>query len=164
MYRWPYSEWFDHVGLTPRYRTPDSSKFSGQDNMSTTEHISCFLVQRGEVAIEEPLKVWLFPLSLSCPAFSLFTSLPPNSIYGWANLEKQLHKYFFARVHEMRLTDFSGLGKGTNETISELIEIFCDVWSQCYNLNLNNLNWWKYLFRDCYLMLKRCFLLMNLKD
>lgn len=43
VYRHPYPEEFDRVLLPHRYKIPDFSKFSGQDNVSTYEHISRFL-------------------------------------------------------------------------------------------------------------------------
>jgi hypothetical protein len=40
MYQQPYPEWFDRFSLPHRYKVPEFFKFSGQDNMSTVEHIS----------------------------------------------------------------------------------------------------------------------------
>jgi hypothetical protein len=40
LYRHPYPEWFERVPLPSRYKVPDFSKFSGQDNVSTYEHVS----------------------------------------------------------------------------------------------------------------------------
>ena len=72
--------------------------------MSTAEHISRFLIKCGEAAGVSALRICLFPLSLSGSAFTWFSSLPANSIITWANLEKQFHKYFFAGIHEIKLT------------------------------------------------------------
>ncbi len=58
VYRLPYPEWFDRVPL--RYKVPDLSKFSRQDDTSTMEHISRFLAQCGEASAEEALKVRFF--------------------------------------------------------------------------------------------------------
>jgi hypothetical protein len=111
MYQHPYIEEFDQVPLPNRYRLPDFSKFSGQDNISTIEHISRFLAQCGEAATEDALMVQLFSLSLSGSAFTWFVSLPPaNSIRSLADLEKQFHKYFFIDLHEMRLAGLSDKG------------------------------------------------------
>ena len=82
MYRRPYANWYDRVMLPSKYIVPDFSKFSGQDDTSTMEHVSRFLVQCVEATGEEPLRVRLFPLSLSGSAFAWFLSLPPNSIHG----------------------------------------------------------------------------------
>jgi hypothetical protein len=43
LYGHPYPEWFERVPLPARYKVPDFSKFSGQDNVSTYEHVSRFL-------------------------------------------------------------------------------------------------------------------------
>jgi len=80
MYRKPYPEAYDRIPMPARYKVPDFTKFSGQDNTSTVEHISRFLVQCGEAAVEDALKIRLFPLSLSGSVFAWFSSLPANSI------------------------------------------------------------------------------------
>jgi hypothetical protein len=38
----------------------------------------------------------MFPLSLSGPAFTCFTSLAPNSIFTWAQLEQKIYEYFYS--------------------------------------------------------------------
>lgn len=88
MYRHPYPEYFDRVPLPSRYKTPNFSKFSGQDNVTTYEHISRFLAQSGEASGIEALRVRFFPLSLSGSAFTWFLSLPYISMKCWADLEK----------------------------------------------------------------------------
>jgi hypothetical protein len=101
LYRHPYPEWFERVPLPRRYKVPDFLKFSRQDNVSTYEHVSRFLAQCGEASAVDALRVILFPLSLSGSTFTWFSSLPYNSVHGWANLEKQFHSYFYSGNHEM---------------------------------------------------------------
>nr|ABA97980.1 retrotransposon protein, putative, unclassified [Oryza sativa Japonica Group] len=96
LYRQPYPEWFERVPLPNRFKVPDFSKFSGQDGVSTYEHISRFLAQCGEASAIDALKVRLFRLSLSGSAFTWFSSLPYGSINSWADLEKQFHSYFYS--------------------------------------------------------------------
>jgi hypothetical protein len=103
VYRLPYPEWFDRVPLSHRYKVPDFSMFSEQDDISTKEYISRFLAQCGEALAEEALKVKFFPLSLTGSAFTWFSSLPSNSIKGWADLERQFHDYLFAGISELKL-------------------------------------------------------------
>nr|ABA98754.1 retrotransposon protein, putative, unclassified [Oryza sativa Japonica Group] len=95
VYRLPYPKWFDRVPLPHRYKVPDFSKFLGQNGTSTMEHFSQFLV----------LRVNFFPLSLTGSTFTWFSSLPSNSISGWADLEKKFHEYFFAGIIEMKFSD-----------------------------------------------------------
>jgi hypothetical protein len=69
--------------LPPRYRLPDSVKFTATGSTSTMEHISQYLAQLGEVADELAFEVIFFPLSLSRSTLSWFASLPHGSIIGW---------------------------------------------------------------------------------
>ena len=101
MYRRPYPEWMDAVALPNRYRIPEFSKFSGQDSVTTMEHISRYDVQLGEAASQEALRVRLFSLSPSGSAFSWFASLAPCSIQSWADPEKRFHSYFYTGVTEL---------------------------------------------------------------
>jgi hypothetical protein len=52
------------------------------------EHVNRFIIQCGEAASRDELRVRLFSPSLSGSAFIWFISLPPNSIITWADLEK----------------------------------------------------------------------------
>jgi hypothetical protein len=61
--------------------------FSGEDDKTTLEHISQFILQCGEASANNTLKLRMFPLSLSGTAFTWFTSLAPNYIFTWAQLE-----------------------------------------------------------------------------
>ena len=117
---------------------PKFTKFSGSEIISTIEYISRFLAQCGEASAEEPLLVRFFPLSLSGSAFTGFASLPPNSISGWADLEKKFHKYFFAGVTEMKLTDLTTIRQRAGESVTDYIQRFRDVRSRCYSLNLTD--------------------------
>jgi hypothetical protein len=65
MYHKPYPEAYDQIVLPSRYRVPDFTKFSGQDNMTTMEHISQFLIHCGDASAVDALRIRLFPLSLS---------------------------------------------------------------------------------------------------
>ena len=79
----PYPDHFDHVQYPRGFRVPEFVKFSGEDNRTTLEHVGQFLLQCGEASYSDPLKLRLFPLSLSKTAFTWFTSLAPNSIFPW---------------------------------------------------------------------------------
>ena len=100
------------------------------------EHISRYLVQLGDAFIEEAHKVRFFPLSLSRLAFSWFSSLKPNSITGWANLENKFHAYFYSGTGEKKLTDLTSMRQRSSESGYEFIQRFREVRSHCYSLNL----------------------------
>jgi hypothetical protein len=77
----PFPKWYHKVVLPPRVKPPtDFTKFSRQDYTSTVEHIARYLMQLGEASADEAFRVRYFPLSLTGPAFTWFSSLPPQSI------------------------------------------------------------------------------------
>jgi len=49
-YRTPYPLAYDLIPLPNRYKMPDFTKFSGQDDTSTMEHVNRFIIQCGEAA------------------------------------------------------------------------------------------------------------------
>jgi hypothetical protein len=100
---------------------PDFTKFFGQDETSTMEHITRFIIQCGEAGNVDELMIQLFSSSLSGPAFSWFTSLPANSIIKWSDLEQQFHNYFFFGVHEMKITDLTRLKQRNDETVAGFV-------------------------------------------
>jgi len=116
---------------------PDFTKFSGQDDTSTMEHVNQF-IQCGEAANRDELRVQLFSSSLSGSAFTGFISLPPNSVITWADLEKQFHKYFFSGVHEKKLTDLVRLRQRNDESVEGFVQRLRDVKNKCYSLVLDD--------------------------
>jgi hypothetical protein len=62
----PFPEWYYNVIQPPRVKLPtEFTKFSGQDDTSTTEHIARYLMQLGECSSEEAFRVRYFPMSLT---------------------------------------------------------------------------------------------------
>ncbi len=124
--------------MPSRYKVPDFSKFSGQDNISTYEHVSRFLAQCGEASAIDALRVKLFPLSLSGSAFTWFSSLPYNSVNSWADLEKQFHSYFYSGIHEMKLSDLTAIKQRHDESVQDYIQRFKEMRNRCYSLSLTD--------------------------
>ena len=137
-YRTPYPPADDLIPLPNRYKVPDFTKFSGQDDTSTMEHVNRFIIQCGEAASRDELRVRLFSSSLSGSAFTWFISLPPNSIITWVDLEKQFHKYFFAGIHEKKLTDLVKLRQRNDESVESFVQRLRDVKNKCYSLVLDD--------------------------
>jgi len=77
-YRTPYPAAYDLILLPNRYKVPDFTKFSRQEDTPTMEHVNRFIIQCGEAANRDELRVRLFSSSLSGSAFTWFISLPPN--------------------------------------------------------------------------------------
>ena len=102
------------------------------------EHINRFIVQCGEAAQHDALKVRLFSMSLSGSAFTWFTTLPDNSIIYWADLEKQFHHFFYSGVEEMKLTDLTNLRQRNDESVTTFIQRFRVVKNRCFSLVMSD--------------------------
>jgi hypothetical protein len=78
----------------------------------------------------------MFLLSLSGTTFIWFTSLAPNSIFTWAQLEQKFHEYFYSSDIELRLSHLTAIKRKHNESAAEYIRRFRDTRNQCFNLNI----------------------------
>jgi hypothetical protein len=119
------------------WRTPDSVKFSGEDNRTTWEHISQYLAQLGEVGSIDALKICLFSLPLTGTAFSWFSSLSPNSVDSWEQLEHKFLDHFYSPENELKLLDMTSVRQGRDELVSDYIRRFRDTKNQCFNLTIS---------------------------
>ena len=82
-----YPSDYDLIPLPPKYRLPEFTKFSGSEGASSIEHVSRYLTQLGMISVSDPLRVRFFSQSLTSSAFGWYTSLPPDSIRTWRQLE-----------------------------------------------------------------------------
>ena len=80
----------------------------------------------------------LFPLSLSGAAFTWFISLPPNSVFTFANLEQKFHDYFFTGETELRLSHLTLVKQNLHEGVTEYIKRFSDIRNRCYKLTISD--------------------------
>jgi hypothetical protein len=106
---------------------PEFSKFNGEDSKTTFEHVGQFILQCGEASANNALKLRMFPLSLSATIFTWFTSLAPNSIFTWAQLEQKFYEYFYSGDSELRLSHLTTIKEKHNELVVDYIERFRDT-------------------------------------
>jgi hypothetical protein len=78
----------------------------------------------------------MFSLSLSCTAFTWFTSLAPNSFFTWPQLEQKFHKYFYSGDIELKLSYLTVIKQKHNESVTNYIRRFSDTRNWCFNLNI----------------------------
>jgi hypothetical protein len=86
-------------------RILDFFKFSDEGRKNTHEHISQFLEHLGDLSDRKAYRVRLFMLSLTSTTFAWYTTLPPNSINSWKELEQKFQEHFFSGEHELELAD-----------------------------------------------------------
>jgi hypothetical protein len=133
----PFPKWYYRVILPPRVKPPtEFTKFSGQDDMSTVEHIARYLMQLGEASADEAFRDRYFPLSLTGSAFQWFTSLPPMSVGTWRELEQKFHAHYFSGSTEKKLINLTTLKQRPNETPLEFLRRFREVNGMCFSLTL----------------------------
>src|ERR1051325_6436242 len=86
-YSSPLSEYILQTGNPRGWKIPKYTKFEGETGETTVEHIATYLIESGDMANNEGLRVKHFPSSLTKAAFTWFTTFPPNSIDSWSKLE-----------------------------------------------------------------------------
>jgi hypothetical protein len=87
-YTKPYPSDYNLIPLPPKYGLPEFTKFNGLEGSSSIEHVSRYLAQLGMISVLDPLRVRFFSPSLTGPAFGWYTSLGPDSIRTWKQLEE----------------------------------------------------------------------------
>jgi hypothetical protein len=118
VYTSPFPEWYQRVALQNRVKVPtEFTKFSGQNDTSTVEHIARYLMQLGEASADEASRIRYYPLSLTGPAFTWFTSVPAHSIYSWKDLEQKFHAHYYTGSNEKKLTDLTTLRQRNNVSV-----------------------------------------------
>jgi hypothetical protein len=133
----PFPEWYYRVILPPRVKPPtEFTKFSGQDDTSTVEHIARYPMQLGEASSDEAFRVRYFPMSLTGFAFQWFTSMPPQSVGTWRELERKFHAHYFSGSTKKKLIDLTTLKQRHSETPLEFLKRFRDIKGMCFSLNL----------------------------
>ncbi|KAK1641559.1 hypothetical protein QYE76_059364 [Lolium multiflorum] len=132
----PYPNEFDLIPLPPKYRLPDFNKFSGSEGSSSIEHVSRYLAQLGMVSASDQLRVRFFSQSLTGPAFGWYTSLQPNSVRSWKQLEEQFHTQYHSEATEAGIAELAQVRQRRGETVSEYIQRFRTVKNRCYSVHL----------------------------
>jgi hypothetical protein len=93
-------------------------------------------MQLGEASADEAFRVRYFPLLLTGPTFTWFSSLPPQSVNTWKDLEQKFHAHYLSGSTEKKLIDLATLRQRHNETPLEFLRRFREVKGMCFCLNL----------------------------
>jgi hypothetical protein len=135
-YNKPYPSEYDLTPLPPKYRLPEFTKFNGSEGSSSIEHISRYLAQLGMISLSDPLRVHFFSQSLTGPAFGWYTSLSPDSIRTWKQLEEQFHIQYYLEAAEAGIADLAQVKQRLGETMAEYIHHFREVRNWCYSTRI----------------------------
>ena len=138
-YSKPYPSDYDMIPLPPKYRLPEFTKFNGSEGASYIEHVSRYLTQLGMISVSDPLRVRFFSQSLTGLAFGWYTSLAPDSIRTWRQLEDQIHTQYHSEAAEAGIADLSQVRQKWGETVSEYIHRFREVNNRCYTSRITEM-------------------------
>ncbi|WJX53646.1 hypothetical protein P8452_39618 [Trifolium repens] len=118
------SEYVLQTELPRGWKVPKYTKFAGDTNESTVEHIARYLAESGNLANNENLRMKYFPNSLTKNAFTWFTTLPPNSIHNWIQLERLFHEQFYMGQTKISLKELASVKRKTQETVDDYLNRF----------------------------------------
>lgn len=108
------------IELARGWKVPKFTKFTGEVGESTVEHVARYQIECGDLANNEYLRMKYFPNSLTKNAFTWFTTLPPNSIQTWAQLERIFHEQFYRGETKINLMDLVNVKRMPNESVDYL--------------------------------------------
>jgi hypothetical protein len=102
-----YPSDYDLIPLPPTYRLPEFTKFNGSEGSISIEQVSRYLAQLRMISVSDPLRVRFFSQSLTGPAFGWYTSLGPDLIRIWKQLEEQFHVQYHSEAAEAGIADLA---------------------------------------------------------
>ncbi|XP_050909625.1 uncharacterized protein LOC127123450 [Lathyrus oleraceus] len=124
LYASPLAEFILQTESPRGTRVPKYTKFGGESGESTIEHIARYLLESGDLAHNECLRVKNIPSSLTKATFTWFTYLAPNSIDSWAKLEKKFHEQFYEGHSKISLAELSSIKRRFAESIDDYLNRF----------------------------------------
>ena len=143
-YSKPYPSDYDLIPLPPKYRLPEFTKFSGSEGASSIEHVSRYLTQLGMISVSDPLRVRFFCQSLTGSAFGWYTSLAPDSIRTWRQLEDQFHTQYHSKATEAGIADLTQVKQKRGASVSEYVQRFREVKNRCYSSQKRRQSIWQF--------------------
>ncbi|XP_058776003.1 uncharacterized protein LOC131650309, partial [Vicia villosa] len=120
----PLSEYVRQTELPRGWKIPKFTKFAGETGESTVEHIARFQTEAGELANNENLKMKYFPSSLTKNDFTWFTTLPPQSLFSWNQLERLFHEQFYMGQSKISLKELAGVRRKGTEAVDDYLNRF----------------------------------------
>jgi hypothetical protein len=88
------------------------------------------------ISASDQLRVRFFAQSLTGPAFGWYTSLPPDSIRTWKQLEEQFYIQYQTETTEAGIADLAQVRQRRGESVAEYIQRFRTVKNRCYSARI----------------------------
>ena len=133
-YSSPLSEYILQTELPRGCKVPKFTKFSGDTNESTVEHIARYLTEARDLENGENLRIKYFPSSLTKNAFTWFTTLSPGSINTWQHLERLFHEQFYMGQSKISLKELASIKRKFTEPIDDYLNRFRLLKSRCFTV------------------------------
>ena len=127
-YSKPYPSEYDLIPLPPKYRLPEFTKFNGSERGQL--HRACEPIPNAawdDFSIGSSERVRFFCQCLTGSAFGWYTSLAPNSIRTWRQLEDQFHTQYHSEAAESEIADLAQVKQKRGESVSEYVQRFREV-------------------------------------
>jgi hypothetical protein len=90
------------------------------------------LTEAGDLANDENLMLKFFPNSLTKNAFTWFTTLAPQSIQQWTELEKLFHEQFYMGQSKIILKELVSVKRSSTESIDDYLNGFRLLKARCF--------------------------------
>jgi hypothetical protein len=119
----PYPPDVDLVPFPANYRQPQFTKFS--------EHIAHFLAACQETAQNGALLLRQFVQTLSGPAFTWYSKLPPSSIKTWEQMQDAFLERFYSTQRTVGITKLTHTEQGMNEKAADFINRWRNLSLHC---------------------------------
>jgi hypothetical protein len=136
-----YPNDYDLIPLPPKYRLPKFTKFNGSEWSSSIERVSQYLAQLRMISVSDLMRVRFFSQSLTRPAFGWYTSLGPDLIRTWKQLEEQFRIQYHSEAAEAGIANLAQVRQKRGETVAEYIQCFRGVKNRCYSTRITERMW-----------------------
>ncbi|XP_050875960.1 uncharacterized protein LOC127079622 [Lathyrus oleraceus] len=133
-YSSPLPEYILQTELPRGCKIPKFTKFSEDTSESTIEHIARYMTEAGDLANSENLRMKYFPSSLTKNTFTWFTTLPPNSIDAWPQLERLFYEQLYMGQTKISLKELANIKRKFTEPINDYLNRFRLLKSRCFTI------------------------------
>lgn len=131
-YSSPLSNYIRHAKLSRGCKVPKFTKSVDDVNESIVEHIARYETEVGDITNDEGLKLRYFPNLSTKNYFTWFTTLTPNSICTWEQIEGIFHEQFYVDQPKISLKELSSIKRRSSESLEDYLNRFRILKSRCF--------------------------------